>query len=278
MKKLTCILLTLTLLLTLAACRRNGENDPQTDPDLSQPPVEEEDSYTLQELTGRNTTADDDGNILSRYSYKLYVMEVPENASQEAVSKAETFNARMEELAKSLEQSGDLLEESARLAKETGQIEANYSEESEASVTIMGEVICLKVEGYSFLGGAHPNSWSVSYLFDWERGVYIDPIEVADDPELLRATVTDQILDQIMGLDREIRESYFTGYEETVARWNEYCVIFNPEGLEVTFSTYELGPHAMGAQVFTLTYEELGSALGEMGRERLGLTDAGEGQ
>ena len=273
MKKLFCVLLTLTMLLALAACHKNQENQP-VNPDPPQPP--EEDTYTLQEMTGRNTTADDDGQILSQYSYKLYTMEVPENASEEAVSKAETFNAKMEELAKSLEQSGELLEESARSAKEMGVLENNYAEETEASVIVMGEVISLKVEGYSSSGGVHPNYWTVSYLFDWSKGAYIDPIEVADDPELLRATVTDQILDQIMGMDEEVRAGYFTGYEETVARWNEYCVIYQEDGLEVTFSPYELGPYAMGMQVFNLAYGDVENALGEMGMQRLGLTDTGE--
>ena len=113
--------------------------------------------------------------------------------------------------------------------------------------------------------------WATSSVFDCVSGAYIDPTEIADDPELFRATVTDQLLDQISGLDQELREGYFTGYEDVVARWNEYCVVFLEDSLEITFSTYELGPYAMGPQVFNLSYENLSSALGEIGPVRLGL-------
>ena len=94
-----------------------------------------------------------------------------------------------------------------------------------------------------------------------------------NDPELFRATVTDQLLDQIMGLDEEIRAGYFTGYEETVSRWNEYCVTFQPDCLEVTFSTYELGPYALGTVELRADYRELAELLGPGGLERLGLAE-----
>ena len=274
MKKLLSAALALTLCLTLASCRRDdlGNNAPQ-EPDPPQEPVPQ-DTYALREISGGEQERDSgDGTLLSEYSYRLYEMEVPEDASQEARDKAEVFNARMEELRLSLEQSGRTLAESARSAEAEGLLDTNYAEETTASVSTVGDLISLKMDGYGYTGGVHANTWAVSYLFDWAQGAYIDPIEVADDPELFRATVTDQLLDQIMGLDEEIRAGYFTGYEETVSRWNEYCVTFQPDCLEVTFSTYELGPYAMGTQVFTLDYVNLTEALGELGAARLGLSD-----
>ena len=275
MKRMLSAALVLTMCLSLAACRQSAPGGNQSEePDPPQEPVVE-DTYTLREINGGERELDsEEGTLLSEYSYLLYEMEVPENASETAREKAATFNQQMEELRLSLEQSGRTLAESARAAQADGMLDTNYAEETTTVFNTMGDIICLKMDGYGYTGGVHPNTWAVSYLFDWAQGAYIDPIEVADDPELFRSTVTDQLLDQIMGLDEEIRNSYFTGYEETVARWNEYCVTFQEEWLEVTFSTYELGPYAMGPQVFTLSYDGLRDALGEMGIVRLGLHTA----
>ena len=273
MKRLLCALLALTLALSLAACRQ----EPPVPPDQPlppDPPPETEGTYTLTEKTGGKETKGEDGQVLSRYSYSLYFMEPSADAGERTLEKVGVFNAKMEELRGLLEQDGESLAENARELAEAGYWETVLTNETTVAVSVMGDILSCKVDGYSYSGGAHPNTWSSCYIFDWAQGAYINPIEVADNPEQFRATVTDQLLDQIMGLDPEVREGYFTGYEETAAAWNDYCVVFRESGLEITFSAYELGPYAMGSQVFTLSYEDLGDVLGETGRARLGLEAA----
>ena len=233
MRKLLCALLALSLALSLAACRK----EPPVPPDQPlppDPPPEAEGTYTLTERTGGKTFTDEEGMTLARYSYTLYFMEPSADAGDRTREKAEAFNAKMEEFRLILEQNGEGLEENARDLAEGGFWQTELTEEVTAAVSVVGDILSCKVDGSSYTGGAHTNTWSNSYIFDWAQGVYINPIEVADNPEQFRATVTDLLLDQIMGLDPEVREGYFTGYEETAAAWNDYCVVFREDGLEIT--------------------------------------------
>ena len=200
MRTQLCALLALALALSLAACRK----EPPLPPDLPlppDPPPEAEGTYTLTETTGGKTFSDGDGQVLARYSYSLRFMEPSEDAGERTMEKIETFNAKMEEFRLILEQDGENLEESAKELADSGFWETALTEEVTTAVSVMGDILSLKIDGYSFTGGVHPNSWSASYVFDWTQGAYINPIEVADNPEQFRATVTDQLLDQIMGLE-----------------------------------------------------------------------------
>jgi len=292
MRRIFCAVLALALALMLAACRNNTHTPnvnnggstaapqppagPVVTPPPSAPQRPDADDYALRELLVEGEVKDEtDGTVVAQYRHQLYTMEPLVSDRPELTKLAEAFNARTEELKRSMEESGEALGQDARMAREQGYEGPVYAEETVTTAMVMGDLISLKMEGYGYAGGAHPNVWTSSDLFDLRQGVYIDPVEVADDPELFRATVTDQLLDRIAGLDEEIRLGYFTGYEDVVARWNEYCAAFTEEGLEITFSTYELGPYALGPQVFLLSYEDLTDALGENGTVRLGLRAPG---
>lgn len=271
MKRWLYLLLTLCLLSACQAAQDPAPPDPPVTPD----PPPKEDIYDLVPLTGGGSSDNDDGVTIARYSYSLVQMTAPENASEAAQAKVAAFNEKMLALQESLETSGQSLAKDAHAAQDAGyafSADSCYTETTTATVEVMGNILSVKMDGYSYAGGNHPNVWSYSYMFDWAQGTYIDPVEAADDPEGFRAAVTDKLLDQIMGLDPEVLAGYFTGYEDAVSRWNEYCAVFKEAGLEVTFATYELGPYALGEQVFTLSYQEIGEALGPAGQARLGLT------
>ena len=74
-----------------------------------------------------------------------------------------------------------------------------------------GDIYSVSLYNYSYMGGVHPNETYFSRTFDLSRGAYIDPLEVADDPELFRATVTDLLLDHIQHLDPEILTGVLQG-------------------------------------------------------------------
>lgn len=81
--------------------------------------------------------------------------------------------------------------------------------------------------------------------------------------------MTDLILDQINGMDQEMRDGLFENYPSVVSQWNNHCVELREEGLLVTFSAYDIGPYAMGALGFDIPYTSITGALGEGGADRL---------
>ena len=66
-------------------------------------------------------------------------------------------------------------------------------------------------------------------------------------------------------------EFFWPEYQEIVAEWPNYAVSFHENGMNVTFSPYELAAYAAGAQTFQMSYEWLKPYLDEHGLEVLEL-------
>ena len=274
MKKMLCLILGAGLCLALAACAAG--NVPQEDP---QPPKDEEagPAYWFETAETSDKYSDDEGNLLAAYDYQILVMKTGEGADEALQQAAEHFNAGMQGVLNNQLETGEELGQWAsfdeRLSESLGDGGIYYVDELTVEGTETGAVYSACFYNYNYMGGVHPNQTYFSRTFDLERGAYIDPLEVADDPELFRATVTDLLLDHIQHLEPETLAGYFPGYEETVAQWNTRSVSFGAEGMTVVFSQYELGSYAMGTQTFTLDYEEFAEALGQGGQVKLGLAE-----
>ena len=273
MKKMLCLILSAGLCLALAACA--VVNAPQED---VQPPEDEEPAgpaYWFETAETSDKYSDDEGNLLASYDYQILVMETREDADEALRQAAEAFNAGMQEILDNQLETGEELGQWAsfdeRLSESLGDGGYYYTDELTCQGVQTGEIYTVSFYNYNYMGGVHPNETYFSRTFDLSRGAYIDPLEVADDPELFRATVTDLLLDHIQHLGAEVLAGYFKGYEETVAQWNTRSVRFGQEGMTVTFSRYELGPYAMGTQTFEIQYEEFAEALGQGGQVKLGL-------
>ena len=74
-----------------------------------------------------------------------------------------------------------------------------------------------------------------------------------------------------MNREEGYKVRYSDGYESTVAQWNSRSVCFGEDRMTVIFSEYELGPYALGTQIFEIQYDELTEALGQGGQVKLGL-------
>ena len=275
MKKYLCLTFALLLGAALAACA--GEEAPMEN---IQPPQEEPagPAFWFETEETADKYSDDEGNLLASYDYQIIVMKTGEQADAAQQETAERFNAGMREVLDNQLETGEELGQWAafdeRLSESLGEGGYYYTDELTASGTRTGDIYSVCFCNYNYMGGVHPNETYFSRTFDLGRGEYIDPLEVAEDPELFRATVTDLLLDHIQHLDPETLSGYFKGYEETVAQWNTRSVCFGGEGLTVTFSRYELGPYALGTQTFEIRYGEFVDALGQGGRIKLGLEQA----
>ena len=272
------VLLGAAMCLALAACA--AVNVPQED---IQPPEDGEETgpaYWFETAETSDKYSDDEGNLLAAYDYQIIVMKTAEQANEAVLEAAESFNAGMQEVLDSQLETGEELGQWAsfdeRLSESLGDGGSYYTDELTAQGVQTGDIYTVSFYNYNYMGGVHPNESYFSRTFDLRRGAYIDPLEVADDPELFRATVTDLLLDHIQHLDPEVLSGYFEGYESTVAQWNTRSVCFGAEGLVVTFSEYDLGPYAMGTQTFSIDYGEFADALGQGGQVKLGLAEPAE--
>ena len=271
MKRLLCVMLTMCLFLPMVACEEKKNNNQQEDPP---PQVETPDvpDYSFSVETTENKYSDDEGSLIASYSYQILRMTASDAAPEQVKKMAGVFNDKMDELLESCLEGGKELGEWASYddrIKEDGEY---YTDELTVVWKEVGCLVSVGYDSYSYTGGTHPNIYYSSYIFDLERGTFIDPTEIADDPELLRGTVIDLIVDEIDGMDEDIQTGLFEDYINTVSLWNTYSVRLEESAMTVTFSTYALGPYALGSLSFTLPYEELHTALGSGGMEKLGLS------
>lgn len=264
MTRMLSIMLAMALCLPMVAC------EPSLTGPAEEPPVQQDPPpppYTFVVENTADKYSDTDGTMLAVYNYDILRMQTSESAGEDVAAKAAVFNETMDGVLES--QLGDELREWAVYDERIKESKVYYTDELTVQYTEVGSFVSVVYDSYSFTGGAHPNSHAFSYLFDMEKGAFVDPSEIADDPELLRATVTDLILDQINGMDQEMRDGLFENYPSVVSQWNNHCVELREEGLLVTFSAYDIGPYAMGALGFDIPYTSITGALGEGGADRL---------
>lgn len=218
-----------------------------------------------------------DGSVGARYSCQLLMLTVsnqdrlsPEDGAV-AARCAENFNSKMHSIMIDAVSAGQTMRE---LAEGVHSAAETYYNETEAGYVQTGQIVSVRVDNGSYTGGAHPNRYAVSYLFDLEAGQFIDPLQLADDPEAFRAGAEALLLEKAE--EHQAFDSFWEDYPDLIARWNEGTVLFDDEGIKVVCSPYEIAPYGMGDVELSLTWEELEPLIGPSGMERLGRGAADE--
>lgn len=265
--------LLMACLLALAACAGLTIYDPVPGQPDGLGDGEEEPVYQMDPLLSERQFRTQDGKKeLARYSYRLCALSVSNmdvlsgEAAVEAARNVETFNARMTLLMEGYVEFGEAM--GADAAEVVGA--AAYYDEVCAEGFRAGEYISIRLDSVGYTGGAHPNRYASSCLFDLRAGQFVDPAQIAEDPEEFRAGAAALLLEkaELCG----DREQFWEDYADVITRWNEGTVVFDGEGMHVVYSPYELGPYAIGEVELVLTYEELAPLAGESAMERLGRT------
>jgi len=240
---------------------------------------------TTYTVTGEHYAADDPDRLLVRHSYQTAVMEVSAAAKegrQETLTEGEAaalaFNSCFEER---LQDEVDWFEEMATIAEEdyaarlleNGSDEASpvYSDETILEFWTGGNLLCVTSAENSYTGGAHGSYWRTTVSFDLRTGKQITLTELVSDESGLRRTVTEELARQME--ERQAGEDgslFFEDCGETLNDWMSRETAFCDEGLQVIFGVYDLGPYAVGEQVFTVPYELVEPWLNSYGRELLG--------
>ena len=282
MKRWKAILLA-CLLCTAAACggANNAANvvvqDTIKNTLLLQPDTEPE--YQLTPLVEEKTYTAEDGTVLAECGYTLLELsisnpeELSENAAQQARQTAENFNDRIEKRLQDAAAFGEELGNMARGVYEDGHLDYAYTNQIQMSAQLQGRIYSIRVSSSGYTGGAHPNSYTDSDLFDLKLGQFIDPAQVADDPVAFQKGAAELLLAKAEEQDEAVRAGYYPEYAEVISNWYEGTVLFDSEGMTVVYSPYELGPYALGTVELKVGYDELAELLGPGGLVRLGLAE-----
>lgn len=263
MKRLLSVMMVLALFLPMISC---GEPARALGPGTE----EATKAYTVTLTVTDDQTTDAEGLPMAEYRYEIPEMRTVDGAPESVQAVAETFNGEMRALLAACMETGRQLGGWAQADPRVKGGSLYYIDQLTAVWREQGAVLCVTFQRYQDQMGPHPNITHTSRLFNLDRGCYVDPLELADDPETCRAAVEQQILAEIRE-DPELEAALYDNYADTVAQWNEACVSLEEDALAVTFSTYTLAPHAMGALSFRIPYGEAG--LGEGGLALLGITE-----
>ena len=269
------------LLCLAAACSSVGDNSLT----LSQStvkntvilPSDTKPVYQISPVTEEMTYTAKDGTVLANTSYQVLEISVSnlEELSEAGVEMARQvvghFNQRMDKRLSDASAYGLELKEMAEDAYASGFFDNAYSNSVHAEATLQGSLYSIRFSSSSYSGGAHPNSYTDSYLFDLDMGQYIDPAQVADDPVAFQTGAAELFLEKAQEQDEDVRSGYYPEYADVISQWYDGTVLFDSEGMTAVFSPYELGPYAMGTVELKLSYEEIWDLLGPGGLARLGL-------
>ena len=148
-------------------------------------------------------------------------------------------------------------EEDMTLQRESG-FDWNGPYELELSTSIYRTegMVSVSATYYRYTGGAHPNTYWMSWNYDLTSGTFFTADTLAADGQLFQDAVQEEIIRH---------------YEDIAADWSSYAVSFDGEGMTVAFSPYELACYAAGPQVFSLTYDQVEPYLSDHGRTVLAL-------
>lgn len=267
--------------LLLCGCAGMTAAGPHPPEAAERPPVAEDERYEEPEYevvpftSGNLVRSEDEAQItLANYSYQTLLLalhnqdKVSPEDEEAAERNIEAFNARMRSIHKDLAAQGETIAASALDAyNEFGSLSSEYEDSADMEAVFCGDIISVRLHRSSYTGGAHPNRYTASYLFDLASGQFIDPTQIADDPEAFRTGGAELLLKKAES--HAERNAFWEDYPDVIARWNEGAVQFSEEGMTVTYSPYEMGPYSIGEVEFSLSWDELSPLLGESGLARL---------
>lgn len=289
-KKITILLLCVSLLLCLCAC---GASDTREDAAQKKEDAGLTFSVVTEVYEDSHTAAD--GTEILRESYELprlelrteegEVYELSTSANNtpallpREVKVRDAFNARMDEILAELRADSSEMVQSAEVyfgqfAGEEDIYACWVSElKTESVVQTSGGLVSVLASGYSYYGGAHPNTCTRTWNFDLTTGEFLTLEDFASSAgDLDGRSLADLIY---FDLSRQVRENeldtgYFDDYDSYLRDFSSFAALnFTEDGLHVTFDTYTLAPYAIGAQAFTVPYSAFYNALSDHARELL---------
>ena len=288
-------LLALLMALLLTACASISETDVKSAPPPEVPAVPVQTApaplhFTVETGVWEDTAAAEDGTPLAEYTFTLPVLSVRREdgtlvetaeteTEQKALETAAVFNEKFGKWA-AAEEFGEIVEAAAEHLAQCREWKLEwvgpYTLDLDCTIYQTEQMVSVSGVYYSFTGGAHPNTYLLGWSFDLDTGEFFDA-KALSDGTALQDHVTEELTRQARCRaseeDMVPEEIFWEDYESIIADWSSYAVSFDESGMTVAFSPYELAAYAAGAQVFTLSYEELAHHLNQRGQQVLGLAE-----
>ena len=112
-----------------------------------------------------------------------------------------------------------------------------------------------------FTGGAHPNYWPVTWVFDMTDGHVLDPGDIflnEQDALIEVARIARQELKKTLG-DMSLQDMVDDGTTPVAINFKDF--ILDKDAMILFFAPYQVAPYAAGQQTVTIPYDRLVSHL-----------------
>ncbi len=124
-----------------------------------------------------------------------------------------------------------------------------------------GRYASVKLQVMVYTGGAHPNHWPVTWVFDMTDGHVVTLSDVFTDEVAALATITPmvrEVLQQSLG-EMAVPSMLEPGTTPQAENYADF--ILNTEGIAFFFAPYQVAPYAAGQQVVTIPWERVADLL-----------------
>jgi hypothetical protein len=124
-----------------------------------------------------------------------------------------------------------------------------------------GRLASVKLQEMVYTGGAHPNNWPVTWVFDLTDGHMLTLSDIFVDRQDALIKIAEMVRDMLgktLG-DMHVESMLQDGSTPTTTNYADF--ILNDEGVAFFFAPYQVAPYASGQQVVTIPYERLDKHL-----------------
>lgn len=124
------------------------------------------------------------------------------------------------------------------------------------TICVLPKIISIQYSEFTFLGGAHPNTFSTFLNFDRRSGKTI-PLNdlVKDKKKFLLLAEEGFRKNQELSSDQNLEEAGYFFEKGKFALANNFSI--KRDGIELYYNTYEAAAYVFGPLTFTLSYEQL---------------------
>ncbi|MFZ1455157.1 MAG: DUF3298 domain-containing protein [Saprospiraceae bacterium] len=122
------------------------------------------------------------------------------------------------------------------------------------------KVLCLSVNGYTFLGGAHPNTFTTFHNFDKATGKTLTLNDIISDMEAFRKIAeTEFRKNQELTENQDLEEAGYFFDNGVYSLPSQFAV--TDKGLMMFYNAYEAAAYVVGQISFTIPYDALGQVV-----------------